>query len=76
MGGDELVIQQKATYPELVCSLLRIGTRLEIEVTCSNVGLRLLPYGSDRLLLFLPLHREAASNDGKSNIMVVMMMVR
>lgn len=46
MGVEGLINQQLATLAESLCSILRIGTGLEMQVM--NLGLRTLLYASGR----------------------------
>lgn len=48
VGVEALINQQSATLSELLCSFLRIGTGLEMEVKFMNPGLRMLLNGSGR----------------------------
>lgn len=48
VGVEALINQQPATLSELLCSFLRIGTGLEMEVKFMNFGLRMLLYARGR----------------------------
>lgn len=48
VGVEALFNHQPATLFELLCSFLRIGTGLEMEVEFMNFGLRMLLYASGR----------------------------
>ncbi len=48
VGVEALINQQPATPSELLCSFLRTGTGVEMEVKFMNFGLRMLLYVSGR----------------------------